>query len=168
MRVGPGRIEIHVNGKRARTPDRKSRKQGPKLIDIFTRNAKRNQEAEKTVKRGGQSHGNAIGRGETVGRNGGSQGASEKNAGVGNDKKRSPKNGGTDGEVIFDVAGAGAKFRGGLAVFVDTVLAEAGVGLLIVAGEIEIVLDERRAHESVITDAVSAHPRIQHGKRQQK
>jgi hypothetical protein len=45
--------------------------------------------------------------------------------------------------VIFEVAGAGAEFRGRLAVFVEAIFAEAGVGLLIVRGEIKIVLDER-------------------------
>jgi hypothetical protein len=66
------------------------------------------------------------------------------------------------------VAGAGAKFLSRLAVFVKTILAEAGVGLLIVVSEIEVVLDERRARERVISYAVSAHPGIQHEQRKQE
>ena len=92
----------------------------------------------------------------------------EKNAGVGDKQKRRPKNGGADGEVIFEVAGARAKFSGGLAVFVETIFAKAGVGLLIVVSEIEIVLDERSAREGVVADTVSAHPGIEHGKRKQE
>ena len=96
------------------------------------------------------------------------RGTREKNAGVGDKQKRSPENGGADGEVIFEVAGASAKFSGGLAVFVETIFAEAGVGLLIVMSEIEIVLDERSARVGVVADAVSAHPGIEHGQREKK
>jgi hypothetical protein len=87
---------------------------------------------------------------------------------VRDEKKGSPEHRRPDGEVIFEVAGARAKFRGRLVVFVETVFAEASVGLLIIRGEIEIVLDERGARESVVADAVSAHPGIEQGKREQK
>jgi len=70
--------------------------------------------------------------------------------------------------VIFEVARARVKFSGGLAVFVEAILAEAGVGLLIVVSEIEAVLDERSASVGVIADAVSAHPGIKHGQRKQE
>ena len=70
--------------------------------------------------------------------------------------------------MIFKVAGAGAKFSGGLAVFVETIFAEADIGFLVVAGEIEIVLDERSAGKSVVTDAVTADPGIEHRQGEQK
>ncbi len=83
-------------------------------------------------------------------------------------EKRRPENGGSDGEMVIEMAGAGAKFRGGLAIFVETIFAEAGVGFLIVAGEIEIVLDQRSADESVVAHAVTANPGIKHGQGEQK
>ena len=87
---------------------------------------------------------------------------------MGDKQKRRPENGGADREVIFEMAGASAKFSGRLAVFVEAIFAKAGVGLLIVVSEIEIVLDERSAREGVIADAVSAHPGIEHGQRKKK
>ena len=167
-RVRPGRIEVHVDGKRTRQPDRQGGEQGPGFVDVFAGDAKGNQQAEKTVERRGQRHGDAVGRGKTVRGNCGAEGAREKNAGVGDEQKRSPENGGTDREVIFEVAGARAKFSDGLAVFVEAIFAEAGVGLLVVMSEIEIVLDERSARVGVVADTVSAHPGIEHGQREQK
>src|SRR5580700_5484176 len=70
--------------------------------------------------------------------------------------------------MIFNVAGAGARFSVRLAVFVEAVFAKAGVGFLIVACKIEIVLDQRSTHEGVVADAVSAHPGIEHGQGKQK
>jgi hypothetical protein len=84
------------------------------------------------------------------------------------EQKGGPENRGADGEVIFEVAGAGAKFSGRLAVFVEAMFTEAGVGLLIVRSEIEIVLDERSTRVSVVADTVSAHPGIEHGQREKK
>ena len=37
MRVGPGRIEIHVNGKRAGAPDSQRGEEGPTLFNVLTR-----------------------------------------------------------------------------------------------------------------------------------
>ena len=85
-----------------------------------------------------------------------------------NQKKGSPQNRGTNGEMIFEVPCTCSKFSGGLAVFVETIFAEAGIGFLIVACEIEIVLDEGSAGESVVTDAVTANPGIKHGQGEQK
>ena len=164
----PGRIEVHVNRKRAGPPDCQCGEQSPGFVDIFAGDAKRNQQAEKTVERRGERHGDTVGRGKTVGRNRGAEGTREKNAGVGDKQKRRPEDGRTDGEVIFDMAGASAKCSGGLAVFVEAIFAETGVGLLIVVSEIEIVLDERSARERVIANAVSAHPGIQYRQRKQE
>src|SRR6202035_865509 len=95
-------------------------------------------------------------------------GPREKNAGVRDHKKGGPENCRADGKMIFNVAGAGVKFSGRLAVFVEAIFAKAGVGFLIVAGKIEIVLDQRSTREGVIADAVSAHPGIEHGQGKQE
>jgi hypothetical protein len=87
---------------------------------------------------------------------------------VRDEKKRGPENGGADRKVILDMAGARAKFRRGLPVFVEAVFAEADVGFLVVTEEVEIMLDQRRARVGVVANAVSAHPGIEHGQGEQK
>ena len=67
----------------------------------------------------------------------------------------SPKDGGTDGEMVFEVARASKVLGSGLPVFIDTRLTEAFIGMPIIFGEIEIVLNERSADVRVITDAVA-------------
>ena len=166
--VGPRRIEIHVNGKRAGPPNPQSGEQGPALVNVLAREPEGNEQGKKTAERRTQRHGDAIRRREAVGRNGRAQRAREENAGVRDEEKGSPENRRSHCEVVFEVTGARAKFRGWLVVFVETIFAEAGVGLLIIRGEIEIVLDERGARESVVADAVSAYPGIEQGKREQK
>ena len=84
---------------------------------------------------------------------------------MGEEKKRSPENGGADGEVIFEMAGRRAKVGLGLALFVKARAAKTFVGVAVVFGEIKIVLDQRGAGKRVITDAVAAHPGIQKRKR---
>jgi len=83
-------------------------------------------------------------------------------------KKRSPENRGTDSEMIFEVAGARTEFSGRLAVLVEAIFAEAGVGLLIVAREIETVFNEGSTHKGVVADAVSAHPGVEHRQRKKE
>ena len=80
---------------------------------------------------------------------------------MGEEKKRSPENGGADGEVIFEMAGRRAKVGLGLALFVKARAAKTFVGMPVVFGEIEIVLNQRGAGKGVITDAVTAHPGIE-------
>lgn len=70
--------------------------------------------------------------------------------------------------MIFEMAGAGTKFRSGLAVLIETMFAKADVGFLIVAREIEIVLNERGAQEGVVADTISADPGIEHGQGEEK
>src|SRR5271165_5268848 len=168
VRVRPGRIEVHVNGKRAGPPDCQCCEQRPGLVNIFAGDAKRNQQAKKTVERRGEGDGDTVRSGKTVRGNRGAEGTREQDAGMGDEQKRSPEDRRSDGEVIFEVAGAGAKFSSGLAVFVEAIFAEASVGLLIVMGEIETVLDERSARVGVVADTVSAHPGIEYGQREKK
>ena len=83
-------------------------------------------------------------------------------------KKRHPENRGADGEVIIEVAGRRSKEGPGLVIFVKARAAEAFVGVAVIFRKIEIVLNERSAGKSVIADTVTAHPRIQEGKRKKK
>jgi hypothetical protein len=46
-------------------------------------------------------------------------------------------------------------------VFVNARLAEALVGMPIILGEIEVVLDELSADKGVVADTIAAHPRIE-------
>lgn len=77
------------------------------------------------------------------------------------EKKRSPENGGANGEMIFEMAGGSSKDGLGLAVLVEARPAETFVGVAVVFGEIEIVLDQRSTCERVVADAVAADPGIE-------
>ena len=63
--------------------------------------------------------------------------------------------------MVVEVARGRSKIGFGLAVFVEARLAETIVGMLIVPGEIETVLNQWSASKGVVADAVAAHPRIQ-------
>jgi hypothetical protein len=82
------------------------------------------------------------------------------------EKKRRPENRGADGEMVIEVAGGGAKVGPRLVIFVEARPAETFVGVLIIPGEIETMLDQRRAGKSIIADAIAAHPRVQKRKRE--
>src|SRR6266852_7406671 len=69
MRIRPGRIKIHIDGKRTRPPDRKGGKKSPEIAGILAGYAKGEEETEKSPEGGAASHGNAIGLGETIGGN---------------------------------------------------------------------------------------------------
>ncbi len=168
MRVGPRRIEIHVNGKRASPPDREGGEEGPALFDILTREAEGQKQAEESIESGGQGHGDAVRSGKTVGGDGGTKGAREKDADVREEEKRCPQNGGPDGEMVFEVAGGSSKEGSGLVIFVEARPAKTFVGMAVVLGEIEIVLDERSAGKGVIADTIATHPGIQKWKREKK
>ena len=161
LRVRPGGIEIHVHGKRAGPPDGDGGEERPAFADVLARETEGEQQTEKTVDGGGERHSDAVGRGEPVGGDGGAQSAGDQDAGVGEDKKRSPQNRGADGEVVFEMAGGRAKVGFGLALFVEARAAKTFVGMPVVFGEIEIVLNQRGAGKRVITDAIAAHPGIE-------
>ena len=76
-------------------------------------------------------------------------------------EKRGPENRGADGEMIFEVASGRAKVGLGLAVLVEARAAKAFVGVPIVFGEIEIMLEERCAGKGVVANAIAANPGIQ-------
>ena len=65
--------------------------------------------------------------------------------------------------MIIEMAGGSAKFGFGLAGFVEARPAKTFVGVLIIPGEIETVLNERCAGKGVIANAITAHPRIEKG-----
>jgi hypothetical protein len=168
MRVGPRRIEIHVDGKRAAPPDGDGGEESPAVGDILAREAKGKKETKEAVEAGGESHGEAVRSGEAVSWNGGAENAGYADGEMGEEKKRSPEKGRTHCEMIVEVTGGGAKNSARLTVFVDPGVTEARVCKLIVAGEIEGVLDERGADEGIVADTVAVDPRVQQGQRKEK
>lgn len=166
--VGPGRIEVHVDGQGAGPPDGDGGEERPTFADVLARETESEEQTEKAIDGGGERHGDAIGGGETVGGDGGTEGASEQDGGVGEEEEGSPENRGADGEVIFEMAGGGAKVGFGLAIFVEARAAKTFVGMPVVFGEIEIVLNQRGAGKGVIADAIAAHPGIEKWERTKK
>ncbi len=166
MRVRPRRIEIHVDGERAGPPDGERGDEGPALFHIVASHAEGQKQAEESIERSGQGHGDAVRSGKTVGGDGGTESAREKDADMREEEKRRPENGGADGEMVFEAIGGCSKDRPKLTAFVEARAAEAFVGVAVVLGEIEIVLDERSAGKGVVADAIAAHPRVQKWKRE--
>jgi hypothetical protein len=58
------------------------------------------------------------------------------------------------------MSGGRTEIRARLPVFVESAIAEAGVGVLVVCREIEIVLNQKSASECVIAYSVAANPGI--------
>jgi hypothetical protein len=168
MCVRPRGIEIHVDGKRAGPPDGDGRQERPAFVDVLASETKGKEQSEKAVEGRGERHSEAIRSGETVGGDGGTEYASELDARVGDEKKRRPENGGADSEMVVEMAGGSAEFLPRLAVFVEARAAEAFVGVAIIFGEVEVVLDERSARKSIIADAVAADPGIEKREREKK
>ncbi len=137
-------------------------------MHILAREAEGQEQAEKTVDGGGEGHGDAVGSRETVGGDGGTEGAGEKDTGMREEEKRRPKNRGANGEMVVEAAGGRSKGKPGLVVFVEARPTETFVGVLIVPGEIETVLNQRSASKSVIADAIAAHPGIKKRKREKE
>ena len=63
--------------------------------------------------------------------------------------------------MVFEVARASTIRGSGPPVFIDARFAEAFVGMSIIFGEIEVVLNERSADKGVVADTIAANPRIQ-------
>ncbi len=77
------------------------------------------------------------------------------------EEKWRPKNRGADGEMVVEMAGGRSKVGFGLVIFVEARPAETFVGMPVIFGEIEVVLDERSPGKCVIADAIAAHPGIE-------
>jgi len=108
--VRPRRVEIHIDGKRAGTPDGNGRKECPAFFDILASEAEGQEQTEKGADGGGERHGDAIGCGKTVSGDGGTHRASQQDAGMGEEEEGSPENGRAGGEMILEMAGGSAKF----------------------------------------------------------
>ena len=80
---------------------------------------------------------------------------------MGDDEERRPEHRRSHGEMIFEVARAGAKFTFDLSIFIESAFAKAFICKLIVVCEIKTVLDERGAGISLITNPIPANPGIQ-------
>jgi len=79
------------------------------------------------------------------------------------EEEGSPEDGGASREMVFEMAGGSAKFELGLAGFVEARTAKTFVGVLIIPGEIETVLNKRGAGKGIVADTVAADPRIEKG-----
>jgi len=159
--MGPRGVEIHIDGERTSPPDGESCEESPTFLDILASETKSKKQAQKSIEGSGEGYGDAVRRGETVGSDRGTEGTGEKNTAMGDEEKRHPENGRANSEMVIEMAGGRAKVRPGLIVFVEAGAAETFVGVLIVAGEIETVLDQRGAGKGVIANAVAAYPRIE-------
>src|SRR5947207_950734 len=84
------------------------------------------------------------------------------------EEKRRPEYRGANCEMVVEVARGRSKIGFGLAVFVEARPAETIVGMLIVPGEIETVLNQRSASKGVVADAVAAHPGVEKRQREKK
>lgn len=136
-------------------------------MDILAHEAEGKEQAEESVEGSREGHSDAIRSRKTVGVDGGTEGAREKDTEMGYKKEWCPEDRGADGEMVFEMAGGGAELGFGLVIFVEARAAEAFVGKLVVLGEIEAVLDQRSAGKGIIADAVAADPGIQKRKREE-
>jgi hypothetical protein len=126
----------------------------------LVREAKGQEQAEKTIECRGEGHGDAVRGRKTVGGNGGTESAREKNADMGAEQKGRPENCGADSEMVFEVARGRSKVGPGLVIFVEARASETFVGVLIVFGEIETMLNQRSASKSVVAHAIAAQPGV--------
>src|SRR6266446_6326213 len=168
MRVRPGRIEIHVYRKRAGPPNRKRREEGPQISGILARQAKRQQQPEKSPERCAKSHGQAVWSGESIRRHLRAKRTRQKHAAVRQQQKWRPQYCRSDGKVIFEMASARAKYFFGLAAVIEARFAKASVRGDVVAFEVQTVIDQRRSRKGVVAHAVAAHPRIREHKGEEK
>src|SRR5260370_26448045 len=158
--MGPGGIEIHINRKRTGVEDGESGKKGPTLIDILSGEGARKEQTKESRYGGTQSHGQDVRSGETIRRNVRAKSVSEKHEGVRRKQKGSPKHGRTGGEEVTDVSGFGVLTWNELPVGEGVRLRKVRIGVAPIFFESQIVLYERRASISVISDAVAMHDRI--------
>src|SRR5260370_14014626 len=158
--MGPGGIEIHINRKRTGAPDGESGQKGPPLLDIFSGEEVRKEQAKESIYGGTQSHGQDVGSGETIRGNVRAKSVSEKHEGVRRKQKGSPKHGRTGGEEVTDVSGFGVLTWNELPVGEGSRLRKVRIGVAPDFFETQIVLYERRASIRIISDAVPVHDRI--------
>src|SRR5258708_31687831 len=158
--MGPRESEIQINRKRTGAPDGESGKKGPALLDVLSGEEVRKQQAEETVNGGTQGHGQDIGSGETISRNVRAKNVSAKHEGVRRKQKGRPKHGRTDGEEVTDVSGFRVLTWIELPVRERARLREVKIRVPPIFLESQIVLYERRASISVVSDAVPMHDRV--------
>jgi len=160
MRMGPRGIEIHIHRQRAPTPDSEDRQESPQGREILAREAKRDEKGEETVERGAIAKSVAVRSREAISWSGGAEKTGKKNSAMSEDQERRPEDGGTDGEMVVEMARARAVEGLGLATGIDAFIAERLVGRLIVVGKVKVVLDERGAGISVVANTITTNPRI--------
>ena len=166
MRVGPGRIEIHVDGKRTGAPDGNSGKEGPALFDILSGKQIGKKQAKETIGRGAKRHGQEIRGRKTISGDMRTKRVCNKHKRVRCQQERTPKDGRSNGEEVSDVPGPRVLVRTKLTVGESSRLRKIKVRVPPVFLESQIVLDEKRASVSVVSDAVPVHDRIEQEKRE--
>ena len=156
----PGRIEVHIQRQRTREPDSESRKKRISLGEIFAGESKRDPQGEKTIERRAQRHGDDVRLGESVRRDVAAESVIGKNEEMSGEQKWRPQNRGADREMIVYMACGCVLLGKKIPCRIRSSHAEGGIGPEPVLLEIEIVLDEQRPAEGVVSDAVAAHPWI--------
>ena len=134
----------------------------------FRARAEGEPKAQKSVEGGGESHGDDVGRGKSVGGDVSAQVIAEQHADVGHEEEWKPEQRRADGPEIADVSRCSVLVRQNVAVSVETAHGEALVAVLPVLLKIEPVLDEHGAGVRVVADAVAANPRIAERNRQEE
>ena len=162
----PGGIEVHIKRQRTREPDSESRKERISLGEIFAGKPKGEPQSEKTIERRAQRHGDNVRLGESVRRNMAAEGIIGKNEEMGGEQKRRPENRGADREMIVHVAGGRELLGEKIARRICSSHAKSRIGPEPVLLEIEIVLDEQRPAEGVVSDPVAADPWIDERERE--
>ena len=165
MRVRPRGIEVHVYRKRTATPDSNGGEKGPPSLDIFSSERVRKKQAQESIKSRAQGHGQGIRKGEAVCENGGTESPGDKNADVSQEEERRPQDCRANAEMVVEMAVGSAEEGSRPAVFIDARVAKTGIGVLVVASEIEAVLDERSAGVCIVSDSVATYPGIKERER---
>ncbi len=76
-----------------------------------------------------------------------------------------PEHGGSDGEMIVQVACPGPLICLRLTVLIQAAFSKTLIGRLIVMCEIKVMFDERGAGVGIVANTIASDPRVQQGKR---
>src|SRR5579859_5099892 len=165
MRVGPGGIEIHVNGKRTGAPDPQCREKGPAFFNVLPGQRIRKEQAQKSVDRRAQGHRQEVRKREAVGRDMRSVSVANVHDPMSHEKERSPQKSRADGKQVSDVSRFRVFGGGKLSVGERSRFSEKKICMEPVLFEMKVVLNQRGAGVGVISNAITMHNWIDQGKR---
>src|ERR1700687_1844566 len=158
----PRRIEVHVDGERAGEPYAHCRQKRPFFIDVLPGEREGKHEPKKSVNGSAQRHRQDIGKGKAVCRDAPAEKIECENKEVGQEKKRKPKNGGTDRKEITHIAGFSVFLRQELTIGARAGLGKVQITVPPVLFEVQIMLNERCAYIGVVAYAVSMDDGVEH------